>query len=153
MQHFMEVHMKKFLDLKTLKFGVWGLKTSLGQFWPKAFGKVLIKPLVQNPSCNFHKQVVIFSRIMTLSEWNHESHKTSWPWGLGPRNYIWFNWAQKTNPAVSPEPWLQFSQTGPHFLQNHNMNPIKLWNFKKFHDLGVWGLETTFGRLGPERHI
>ena len=27
-----------------------------------------------------------------------------------------------------------------HFLQNHKMNPIKLWNLKKFHDLRVWGL-------------
>ena len=79
----MEVHMKKFLDLKTLKFGVWDLKTSLGQFWPKAFGKVLIKPLVQNPSCNFHKQVVIFSRIMTLSEWNHEISKNVLTLGPG----------------------------------------------------------------------
>ena len=34
--------------------------------------------------------------------------------------------AQKTSPAISPELWLQFSQTGPHFLQNHSMKPIKL---------------------------
>ena len=34
--------MKKNLNPKTLKFGVWGLKTNLGQFGPKAFGKGLM---------------------------------------------------------------------------------------------------------------
>ena len=56
--------MKKILNPKTLKFGVWGLKTNLGQFGPKAFGKGLMMPLVENPSFNFHKQDLIFSRIM-----------------------------------------------------------------------------------------
>ena len=56
--------MKKFSDLKALIFGVWGLKTSLGQFGPKAFGKRLIKALVKNPSSNFDKQGLIFSRIV-----------------------------------------------------------------------------------------
>ena len=44
MQHFMELDMKTFSDPKTLTFVVWGLKTSLGQFGPKAFGKGVIKP-------------------------------------------------------------------------------------------------------------
>ena len=39
------------------------------------------------------------------------------------------------------------------FFQNHEMNPIKSWNLKKCLDLGGWGLETTFGPLGPKRHI
>ena len=57
--------MKKFSDLKALIFGVWGLKTSLGQFGPKAFGKAgLIKALVKNPVSNFHKQDLILSRIV-----------------------------------------------------------------------------------------
>ena len=56
--------MKKCSDLKALIFGVWDLKTSLGQFGNKAFGKELIKALVQNPNSNFHKQDLIFSRIM-----------------------------------------------------------------------------------------
>ena len=56
--------MKKLSDPKALTFGVWGLKTSLGQFGPKAFGKGLIKALVKNPSSNFQKQDLIFSRIM-----------------------------------------------------------------------------------------
>ena len=34
--------------------------------------------------------------------------------------------AQKTYQAISLEPWFQFpQQTGPHFLQDHNMNPLK----------------------------
>ena len=64
MQNFMELDMKKISDPKALTFGVWGLKPNLGQFGPKTFGKGLIKPLVENPSSNFHKQDLIFSRIM-----------------------------------------------------------------------------------------
>ena len=63
-QNFMELDMKKFSDPKALSFGVWGLKTSLGQFGSKASGKGLIKALVQNPGSNCHKQDLIFSRIM-----------------------------------------------------------------------------------------
>ena len=43
MQNFMKLDMKKKLDLKAVIFGVWGLKTSLGQFGPKAFVKTRIK--------------------------------------------------------------------------------------------------------------
>ena len=64
MQNFMELDMKKNSDTKALTFGIWGLKPNLGQFGPKTFGKGLIKPLVKNPSSNFHKQDLIFSRIM-----------------------------------------------------------------------------------------
>ena len=64
MQHFMELDMKKFSDPKALTVGAWGLKTSLEQFGHKAFGKGLIKALIENPSSNFHKQDLIFSRIM-----------------------------------------------------------------------------------------
>ena len=39
MQNFMELDMKKISDLKALALEVWGLKTSLGQFGPKAFSK------------------------------------------------------------------------------------------------------------------
>ena len=46
-QNFIELEMKKISDLKALIFGAWGLKTSLGQFGPKAFGKELIKALVE----------------------------------------------------------------------------------------------------------
>ena len=42
MQHFIPFDMKIFSDPKTLTFGIWNLKTSLGQFGPKAFGKGLI---------------------------------------------------------------------------------------------------------------
>ena len=64
MQNFIDLDMKKFSDLKALISGVWVLKTILGQFGPKTFGKGLIKALVKNPSSNFHKQDLIFSRIM-----------------------------------------------------------------------------------------
>ena len=64
MKNFMELVMKRTSDPKALTFGVWGLKPNLGQFGPKTFGKGLIKPLVENPSSNFHKQDLIFSRIM-----------------------------------------------------------------------------------------
>ena len=64
MQNFIELDTKQFSDLKALTFGVWGLKTSLGQSGPKAFCRELIKALVKNPSSNFHKQDLIFSRIM-----------------------------------------------------------------------------------------
>ena len=62
--NFMELDMNKFSDPKALTFGVWDLKTSLGQFGPKSFGKGLIKALVENTGSNFHKQDLIFSRIM-----------------------------------------------------------------------------------------
>ena len=56
--------MKKFTDPKTLTYGLWGLNTSLGQFRLKASGIGLIKPLIKSPGFNFHKQDLIFSRIM-----------------------------------------------------------------------------------------
>ena len=63
MQNFMKLDMKKFSDPKALTFGVRDLKTTLGQFGPRAFCKELIKPLDENPSFNFQKQEIIFSRI------------------------------------------------------------------------------------------
>ena len=65
MQHVLELDMKKISDSKALIFGLSGLKTSLGQFGPKAFGKRLTKPLVENPGSNFPKLDLIFSKIMT----------------------------------------------------------------------------------------
>ena len=57
--------MKKPSDPKALTFGAWGLKTSLGQFGHKAFGKGLFKALVENPSSNFHKQDSHAQRVTT----------------------------------------------------------------------------------------
>ena len=65
----------------------------------------------------------------------------------------------KSKKFITLVSWLQFSQTEHHFLQNHEMNSVKLWNLKKFYsfgvwgiekfnDLGVWGLETKFGSIG-----
>ena len=65
MQNFMELDMKKISNPKALSFGVWDLKSNLGQFGLKAFGKGLIKPLVENRSWfQFYKSELIFSRIM-----------------------------------------------------------------------------------------
>ena len=63
-QNFVELDMKKCSDPKALTFGFWGLRTSLGRSGPKVFCKGLIKPLDENPSLNFQKQDLIFSRIM-----------------------------------------------------------------------------------------
>ena len=61
--------MKKISDPKALTFGVWDLKTSLRQnLWQQG----LIKALVQNPGSNFHKQDLIFSKIMREIQYNHE---------------------------------------------------------------------------------
>ena len=75
-----------------------------------------------------------------------KSQKIYWPWGLGPRNYIWANWVQKTYQAISLEPLLQFTKAGLHFIKNHGMNPVKLWNLKKV----FLALGSTFRSLGPE---
>ena len=61
------------LDIISQSFDIWLciLKTTLGQFGPKALGKGLIKPLVKNRSSNIHKQDFIFFRIMRWIEWNY----------------------------------------------------------------------------------
>ena len=59
MQNFMELDKKIFSNPKTLTWGVWSWKTSLGQFGPKGFGKGLIKPLNENPNTNFRKENLI----------------------------------------------------------------------------------------------
>ena len=144
-------NLKKYLDLR-----VWSLETTFGPLGPKR----CIKPYVQNNSYNFHKQDLIFSRVMRWIQQNHEisknvltlgfrtqklhlghlgpenvlnhksrtlaaiftnitsfsqeswdesnkimkSQKISWPWGLGPRNYIWATWAWKMYQTICPEP-------------------------------------------------
>ena len=101
------------------------------------------------------QSMTLFKSQKSFKRWH--SKKVSWvallATTLGPRNYIWATWAQKTHPAISPEPWLKFSQTGPHFCKNHEINPIKLWNLKEWLDLGAWGLQTTSEPLGPWRRI
>ena len=42
--------------------------------------------------------------------------------------------------AVSPEPELRFSKTRPHFIQNHNLNPMNIHTIIYFSHQG----------LGPE---
>ena len=55
--------------------------------------------------------------------------------------------------AISPESYLQFSQTVPHFHQNHKLNQIKPSNLKKILELRDWSLETRFEPLGSENFI
>ena len=52
-----------------------------------------------------------------------------------------------------PRNQLQFSETGPHFIQNYKLNPIKSSNQKKNIDIGVWAQEIRFGPVGLERFI
>ena len=101
----------------------------------------------------FKNRTSFYQELWDESKKNMKSQKNYWPWGLGPRNYIWVTRVQKMYPVISPESWLQFSQTRPHFLKNHEMNPIKPWNYKTFLDLGAWDLETTLGPLGSRRRI
>ena len=72
-------------------------------------------------------------------------------WGLGPKNDFWANWAQKTQQAISPEPWVQFSQTRPHFIQNVKSNKMFYQNIRICLQIGVWGPKTGFGLIRPER--
>ena len=78
MQHFIPFDMKIFSDPKTLTFGIWNLKTSLGQFGSKASGKGLI---VTNKTSFSKESWDKSNKIM-------KSQKMSWPYVLGPRNCI-----------------------------------------------------------------
>ena len=44
-------------------------------------------------------------------------------------------------------------QKNPHFIQNYNLNLIKFSNPKKYLNLRVWGLKTSFGPPGPKALI
>ena len=57
----MELNMKKVFDPKS-NIGVWSLENSFWQFRHES----LIKPQVQNPSSNFHKEDFTLSRIIQL---------------------------------------------------------------------------------------
>ena len=74
-ENVMDLDMKKFSDPRVLKFGIWGQKTSLGQFGdrkPLTKIKGLIKALVQNHGSNFHKQDSIFRPCFLK---NHERNR------------------------------------------------------------------------------
>ena len=134
-------NLKKFID-----HGVWDQETTFEPIEPVGVSchkSRTLAPIFTNktsfPQLSWDK----CDKIM-------KPQKIYWPISLGPRNYIWANWGQKAYPTKSAEPWLQFSQKRPHFFNNHEINVIKSWNLKKFIDLGVLGLETTFGPHGPE---
>ena len=54
--------------------------------------------------------------------------------------------------SVNLEPWLQFSQTRPNFIQNQEMNPMNFSNVEINLHPGVFlcGLKTSFGPAGTE---
>ena len=112
----------------------WGLKTTWATWTQKTYLFIrkskTLTPIFTNKTSFSLELWVKSSKIM-------KPQKMYWPWGLGPRNYIWATWAQKTYPTISPEPWLQYSQTAPHFFKNHKMNPIKFWHVKNLNDLGA----------------
>ena len=56
---------------------------------------------------------------------------------LGPKAATFGIWSLKTSLGHLSQK--TYFQTGPHFLQNHNMNLIKSWSFKLYYNLGVWG--------------
>ena len=71
--------------------------------------------------CKSRIQAPIFTSKTSFSSesWGKSSkimkpQKMYWPWNLGPRNYIWATWVQKTYPTIGTEPWLQYWQTTPH---------------------------------------
>ena len=102
MQNFMDLDIEKISDPKALTFEVWGLKTSLWQFGPKFLCNGLIKPLEMRTLASIFKNRTSFSQ----ESWDESnkimrSQKIYWPWGLGPKNYIWANWARKTSSCKS----------------------------------------------------
>ena len=38
-------------------------------------------------------------------------------------------------------------------MQNFKLNKIFYLNIRKYHQVGVWGLKTSFGLIGPKRLI
>ena len=142
-QTFMALHMKNFQIPKLWHLGPGAKKLVQGNLGLKPFAKDLLSHKMRTLGSVFKKRITFSQELQDTPSSIMKSQKIFWPWALGPKNYIWASWAQKTYPAKSPEPWLQFSQTRPHFLKNHEMNPIKLWNLKKFIDLEVWGLQNS----------
>ena len=58
MQNVIERDMKRFPDPKALTFGVWGLKTNLEPFEPKALGKELkILTLIYTSRTSFSQEL------------------------------------------------------------------------------------------------
>ena len=105
-----------------IDFGVWGLENTFGPPGPKDVSSNKSRTLAST----FTNRTSFSQESWDESNKIIKSQKNYWPWGLWPRKHIWATWAQEIYPAISLEPWIQFSQTGPHFLKNHEMNPINL---------------------------
>ena len=70
-------------------------------------------------------------------------------WGL-KTSFLSYK-AQKIYQAISREPYFQYSQTRPHFIQNPKSNLIICYNVKMNLKPGVWDLKTSFASIGPKR--
>ena len=108
------------------------------------------------PSSNLKNRTSFSPESKDESDKIMKSYIIPWPWSLGPRNYIWVTWAQKTYQAISQEPYLlrsNFPIQNLIFFHNNKLNQIKWSNLKKYLGLGVWELKTRFGPLGPKSMI
>ena len=86
-----------------------------------------------------------------MNSMNSKNNKISlYPTVWGPRPSFGLT-AQKSYPPVSLEPEFQFSKTSPHFMWNVQFNKMYYLNIRIYLQLGVWGLKTSFGLIGPKR--
>ena len=68
-----------------------------------------------------------------------------------PRNYIWATLPQKRYQAISPEPYLKFSQIGSHFRQNHRVIAKNNYEISKiFLTLGSGAWKLYLGHVDPK---
>ena len=98
--------------------------------------------LTKNPSfcskfCFAHQTASLFQKFGFIG-------------GLEPSDHVWANWAQNGLPHITPEPYIQFSQTTPHFVGNFVSHTKLLVYFRNLALLGTRNLVTTFGAIGPK---
>ena len=94
--------------------------------------------IILEPCSNFHKQKLIFSRIIRWFQWNYEITKNILTLGSGAFKLNLGPWTQKTYQAISTKPQLQFSQKDLILEISKNSLTYKL---------------CIFGPLGPRRCI
>ena len=117
-------------SVDTLVLSYWGQKTYWAAISPKPYFQFLqTRPhFIQNPGGNL------------INSSNIKLKLKPGFWGLKTRSCT--NWAQETYQVISLEPWLQFPQTKPHFIQNQKANSIIFSN-----------LQMSPKCLGPKNHF
>ena len=126
-----------------LQFGIWDLKTSFGPIGPKILSKSrTLAPIFINKTSFYPNSNGEFNELQKCQ--NNPS-----PSNLVPK--FWVNWTQKSYQPVSLEPEFQFSKTSPHFMWNVQLNKMYYLNIRIYLQLGVWGLQTGFGLIEPNR--